>query len=317
MRPGAKIELLRKLARGLVEANDTEDAVDLVLRQFGFPVAFRSGKSLEAYALAQLEGGGSDEALVELDEYLFGGGSREELDASDLPWESGTFRLFISHTHEHRAVASGMRDLFAVWRIDAFVAHVDIEPTKRWEQVIEAALATCDAMTALITDDFITSRWCDQEVGYCLARTVPIVPVKLGADPHGFIAKFQAVTPKHPDRPAWIADEVFRVLARHAATANAMAAPAVYRYAASTNFNGARANFALLRQIPAEAWTRELVEVAERAGIENTQVANANVLEPERMPMPEATAELLAPIRQRLGMNVQRAPAVSDDDIPF
>jgi hypothetical protein len=259
----------------------------------------------------------TDEQLVELDEYLLAGPSRQLLDPADLPWESGTFHLFVSHTHTHAALAGKMRTYFKPWRIDAFVAHEDIDPTRQWEQVIEAALGSCHALAALITPDFVPSKWCDQEVGYCLARKVPIVPVKLDADdPHGFIAKFQAVTPRRADDAAWAADAIFRALARHPALRALMAGPVVYRFAASRSFDGARANFALLQEVSASAWTRELVETAERAAVDNSQIANANVVEPSPRPMPEALDELLAPVREALDMNASELPT-SDDDIPF
>ena len=154
-----------------------------------------------------------------------------------------------------------VREYFARWRIDAFAAGAVIEPTREWERVIETALASCDALAALFTPGFVSSEWCDQEVGYCLARNVPIV----------------------------------------------------HRFAASTNFPGARANFALLGEIAPDAWTRELVDIAERAEHDNDQISRVDVLDPPRL-MPEVLAELLAPIRRKLGMN---EPAPVGDDIPF
>ncbi len=91
-----------------------------------------------------------------------------------------------------------------------------------------------------------------------------------------------------------------------------MAAPVIYRYARSRSFDAARSNFELLGMVPADRWTRELVEVAERAPTENSQIRDAVILDPTR-PMPEAADELLAPIRDRLGMNT----LASDDDLPF
>lgn len=91
-----------------------------------------------------------------------------------------------------------------------------------------------------------------------------------------------------------------------------MAAPVIYRYARSRSFDAARANFELLQRVPADSWTRELVEVVERAPAENSQIREAVVLDPTR-PMPEAASELLAPIRERLDMNTPG----NDDDIPF
>jgi hypothetical protein len=260
VRRGDRIELLKRLADRLGDDDYSWEDRRLVLYQFGFRGASPDEweGSARAFALWHLEDA-NDETLVELDEYLFGGSSREAVDPANLPWESGTFRLFISHTSANAELAGKLRGYFAQWRIDAFVAHTTIEPTREWEREIEAALNSCHALTALVSDDFVASRWCDQEVGYCLARRVPIVPVRLGVDPHGFIAKFQAARVEHPHTAPWIADGIFRALACHAALGELMVAPVVHRFAATTNFDGARANFPLLREIPAEFWTRDLI----------------------------------------------------------
>lgn len=315
MRPGARITLLRRLADRLADDDYQWDDRDLVLGQFGFTTDDgRSGEGPRGYALRHLQNG-SDDSLVELDEYLFGGSSRDSLEAADLPWETGTFRLFISHTSAHAGLAGALRTIFSAWRIDAFVAHTTIEPTREWQREIETALASCHAFTALLTSDFAESKWCDQEVGFCLARRVPIVPVRLEVDPHGFIGRYQAARAAPPGTAPWVADAIFRALFRHAAIKDAMAAPVVYRYVASRTVEGARSNFALLREVSEASWTRELVELVERAAGENPQIQNATVLEPELKAMPEATRELLASVRERLGVG---APVIAaDDDIPF
>lgn len=314
MRPGNRIALLRRLADRLAEDDYPWEDMDLVLRQFGFSTGDDWDGTKRSYALASLERG-NDDSLVELDEYLFGGSSRENLETSDLPWETGTFRLFISHTSDNAVLAGQLRAIFARWRVDAFVAHSTIEPTREWQREIETALDSCQALTAIVTPDFVSSKWCDQEVGFCVARRIPIVPVRLGADPHGFIGKYQAARPATPGTSPYVADAIFRALVRHAAIRDAMAAPVVHRYAASTSFDGARGNFELLREVPEASWTRELVEVAERASTENNQIQHAVVLTPESMAMPKAVEDLLVPVRERLGMN--KAPVPSDDDIPF
>lgn len=314
MRPGDRVELLRKLADRLGEDDFPWQDLGLVLSQFGFTTDGMWSGSTRSCALRNLQNG-SDESLVELDEYLFGDSSRDSLETADLPWETGTFRLFISHTSAHAPLAGELRRMFSAWRIDAFVAHTTIEPTREWQREIETALASCHAFTALLTSDFVESKWCDQEVGYCLARRVPIVPVRLEVDPHGFIGRYQAARPANPGTAPWVADAIFRALFRHAAIEDAMAAPVVYRYAASTSFEGARGNFALLREIAEGSWTRELVELARRAGEENSQVKHAVTSPPDSKAMPDAAEELLAPVRERLGMNVP--VVVADDDIPF
>ena len=51
-----------------------------------------------------------------------------------------------------------------------------------------------DPLVALMTDGFHDSHWTDQEVGFAFGRGVPIIAVKLGRDPYGFVGKFQALS---------------------------------------------------------------------------------------------------------------------------
>jgi hypothetical protein len=51
-----------------------------------------------------------------------------------------------------------------------------------------------DAFVAVMTERFHVSDWTDQEVGFALARGVPVIALRLGRDPYGFLGKFQALT---------------------------------------------------------------------------------------------------------------------------
>jgi len=62
-----------------------------------------------------------------------------------------------------------------------------------------------DAFVALLTEGFHESDWTDQEVGYALGRSVPLIAVKLGKDPYGFIGKFQALSCKWAEAPLELA----------------------------------------------------------------------------------------------------------------
>jgi hypothetical protein len=89
--------------------------------------------------------------------------------------------------------------------ISCFVAHEDIHPTKEWQDEIENALASMDAFVALMTEKFHHSLWTDQEVGFALARGIPMIAVKLGIDPYGFIGKFQALSCGWDEAPVELA----------------------------------------------------------------------------------------------------------------
>jgi len=108
--------------------------------------------------------------------------------------DDATFRLFLSHKAEVKSKVASLQEELGMFGISSFVAHKDIEPTLEWQNEIENALSSMDGFVALMTDKFHESNWTDQEVGFAFARGVPIVAVRLGRDPYGFIGKFQGLT---------------------------------------------------------------------------------------------------------------------------
>jgi hypothetical protein len=116
-------------------------------------------------------------------------------------WADGDFRLFLSHKTEVKRETAALKEALRHYGISAFVAHEDIHPTKEWQDEIENALATMDGFVALMTKDFHDSNWTDQEVGYALARGVPIVAVRLERDPYGFLGKIQGLSTDWPSMP--------------------------------------------------------------------------------------------------------------------
>lgn len=120
-------------------------------------------------------------------------------------WEKDCFRVFLSHKAEVKKETSGLKDKLKLYGVSCFVAHEDIHPTKEWQNEIENALHTMDSFIALLTDGFHDSLWTDQEVGFAFGRGVPIISVKMGKDPYGFIGKFQALSCTWETAPTEIA----------------------------------------------------------------------------------------------------------------
>lgn len=108
-------------------------------------------------------------------------------------WEEGKYRVFLSHLAEFKKQTAALKKELGLYGISCFVAHEDIQPTKKWQDEIENALKTMDVLVALMTVNFHESLWTDQEVGFALGRDVPIIPVRLDINPYGFIGKFQAI----------------------------------------------------------------------------------------------------------------------------
>jgi nucleoside 2-deoxyribosyltransferase len=64
--------------------------------------------------------------------------------------------------------------------LDDLTGLTNIEPTKEWQNEIEAALSTCDALVALLHPGFHVSMWTDQEIGYAMGRGIPVYSVGFG-----------------------------------------------------------------------------------------------------------------------------------------
>lgn len=135
--------------------------------------------------------------------------SRPSLAASSPPeenrlWGSNRPRVFLSHRAEEKRMATGLKTEIENLGASAFVAHEDIEPTKEWQTEIERALGTMDVLVAMVTEGFHASHWANQEIGVAIGRGIPVISIRLGEDPAGFIAKHQALPgdPKNLNRTA-------------------------------------------------------------------------------------------------------------------
>jgi hypothetical protein len=109
-------------------------------------------------------------------------------------WKPGLVRLFISHRDTHKRQAKTLADALEPYGISSFIAHETIEPTKEWRREIMNGLETMEIMLVFLTDDFQASTWTNQEVGFALGKSIPVISLKLErCDPPGFIAHEQAL----------------------------------------------------------------------------------------------------------------------------
>ncbi len=107
-------------------------------------------------------------------------------------WRPG-FRLFVSHVAASVQELVPLTDRLKRFGIAPFLAHEDINPGARWHLEITSALESMDALLSFHTDGFRASPWCGQEIGFALGRGVPVIPVKAGEDPSGFVGEIQAI----------------------------------------------------------------------------------------------------------------------------
>ena len=192
----------------------------------------------------------------------------------DVPsfWQPGFFRLFITHVAASKAEAHQLKEVFAQYQIAAFVAHDDIEPTKEWQAEIERALRTMDALVAIISPGFLASRWCDQEVGIAIGRGKLIIPLRAGADPHGFLGKYQGLQAAGVDTRA-VAAKIVEILIQNPLSAQRMAEALVDRLVSSWSYDTSKRTMTLLEGVP--RLNASQVARLVRAIEENSQVREA------------------------------------------
>ena len=121
---------------------------------------------------------------------------KEKTMSAEMPdfWDKNCLRVFVSHSKNYSFVKK-LKDRLMYSGVSCFVAHKDIEPTKKWQREIMEALKSMEMMFCLITKDSCKSWWVNQEIGFALARGIPIIPIKLdGYDPKGFINEIQAMS---------------------------------------------------------------------------------------------------------------------------
>lgn len=128
-------------------------------------------------------------------------------------WSDGYVRLFISHRDAYKNELSLLKTELEKYGVSCFVAHDSIKPLSEWQEEIEKALFSMDALLVYLTDDFNQSDWTDQEVGVAIGRNIPVIPVKVEKrNPHGFLSKFQALKARR-DETTQIANAIFQELA--------------------------------------------------------------------------------------------------------
>jgi hypothetical protein len=163
----------------------------------------------------------------------------ESTDEDHRTWPPDQFRLFLTHVSSIKVQTQSLKTALAAHGIAGFVAHSDIEPTRDWQNVIEGALRTMDALAALVTPDFLSSKWCDQEVGVAVGRNKLVIPVRLGADPHGFLGRYQGVAGKGLSFAA-LARQLFEILAKHPRTSERLVGGVLKKFEHATSFADAK-----------------------------------------------------------------------------
>lgn len=190
-------------------------------------------------------------------------------------WGAGHVRLFISHKTTAKIEAGEYKKVLLPYGVSSFVAHEDIEPTLEWQEEIERALFTMDVLVAMLTPDFHDSCWTDQEVGIAMGRRVPVIPIRLGQVPYGFIGKYQALGGTLSESKT-TAERVYEILWKTSSIHSRLCEALIIAFENAASFS--QANTIMKRLMTIEQLPHDLIDRAEKAPSVNNQVADAYIV---------------------------------------
>jgi len=243
--PSERIFLIQEIAKKLKDEN--RSIIDLTLRQFDLPTTEGWQPNQQDYIINMIENA-DDEVLAQLHYHLVGEKSLSYPSGTLEFWQPGTYRIFLSHVSKYKTKAEELKEKLNNLHISTFVAHTDIEPTKKWQDEIELALESTDCLLALITEDFHISNWTDQELGIAMGKGKLIIPVACGGNPYGFLQKYQWLKSPSFDID-YIKEEMFTILSMNNLSKRKFSEALVNKFESSHSFISARVNIKLLERV--------------------------------------------------------------------
>lgn len=268
--PSQRVVLMKEIASRL----STEDwpLIDVTLKQFSLPWSNEWNGTKDAYVLNMIEEA-PDQSLIDLAQHV-GFQFKDVITRRVDPpfWRKGMLRLFVTHLATHRDFAAELQETLLNFDVPCFIAHNDIEPTQEWQTQIETALATCDALVALLHKEFHMSNWTDQEIGFAMGRGVPVLAVRFDQDPYGFIGRFQAFN-GNQKTAAVLARELFDAYCKNKQTQRRMGEVLVGLFEESNTFAEAKARIGYLEDL--EIWEPSFSARIRSAARTNSQVSGS------------------------------------------
>ncbi len=268
--PSRRILLMKEIANRL--GAEKWPLIDVTLKQFSLPWSDEWRGTSEEYVLRMI-GEASDEQLIGLAQHV--GFQFEEVTVPRVEppfWRKGMLRVFVSHLATERTFAAELQERLLDYGISCFIAHNDIEPTQEWQTQIETALATCEALVALLHENFHVSNWTDQEIGFAMGRGVPVYSVRFGQDPYGFIGRFQAFNGNKKSAFA-LARELFDAYRKSKQTQRRMSEILVAIFEQSGSFAEAKSLIGYLEEL--ELWEPSFATRIRSAAKNNSQISGS------------------------------------------
>lgn len=100
-------------------------------------------------------------------------------------------RAFISYSGDETDLAASVKRHMEAAGIEAFLSDTDIRSGDRWADEIIRNIKACDYFILVLTEDYHSRNYTDQELGMALALEKKIHIMGVGGKPYGFMLPIQ------------------------------------------------------------------------------------------------------------------------------
>ena len=101
------------------------------------------------------------------------------------------YKVFISHSTRDRKLVIALANTLSKFGIKVFVAEWYLTPGQKLDRKVFANLDNADCVVVLLTRNGIRSNWVQQEIGYALKISKPLIPLVEKGMPPGDLGALQ------------------------------------------------------------------------------------------------------------------------------
>src|SRR5690349_14086406 len=101
----------------------------------------------------------------------------DNLEEKKNSFVSRSLRVFLSYSHHDKLLAGKVKEQLELYfGLEIFLAHEDIDGGEEWEKIIVENLKATDIFMPLLSPNFESSAFTDQETGIAYALNKKVIP---------------------------------------------------------------------------------------------------------------------------------------------
>lgn len=189
-----------------------------------------------------------------------------------------SINVFLSHSDIDKEIAGSIKEKLGKYEINVFLAHTDLEGGTEWESKLFAEIQNCDLFLILLTENYHSGRFTDQETGIALSFPKPILPICIDKTrPYGFMSRYQGLVCK-PDFPQNNIDKIVKRCKALTKTEPSIIDMLIKRLRNAHSFSEAHSISKMIEEH--REFTSEQIHALSNAYLENLEVSHSYMAAP-------------------------------------